>query len=208
MTDKKLEPTGWIRYCICDKSGCGFDKDNWLYDPDSEDQDAIEEAILKYEDWTQHADSYTLKFWQGELPPVELIEQRIKHKERQIKWLQTEIEDLKGQLKMSVRKLNKDEEKAVQNAVNNDRIKFAEEFYEDDFSVQFREDFARRILMMEWNDIAFVSMESSVLDFNSDDTAQDTLDRLLRYYGVDCSDMKYLNLFQVMKRCYDSTKRN
>src|SRR5512141_496550 len=67
--------------------------------------------------------------------------------------------------------------------------------------VEFRAQFAREILHREL-DSFWASGESSLTDFDSR-TREEILADLMRVYGVDCSDMKSLNLWRVMQRCME-----
>lgn len=66
----------------------------------------------------------------------------------------------------------------------------------------FVEEFSRKILGIEWDEILFVSDESSVLDF-VDGSVAETVDLIQQAYGVHCGDIDDLNLWQVMHRCSD-----
>lgn len=89
-------------------------------------------------------------------------------------------------------------------------ITHAEEFHEDDFTLAFRDEFARLILDREdgWSETGFVSMDSRVHDFDFTLEVEVYLNRLKEAYGVDCSDVKHLNLYQVMRRCEQSMNKH
>lgn len=82
------------------------------------------------------------------------------------------------------------------------KIEFAPVLSVEAFPPAFVADFSRRILGLEWDEIVFVSDESSVMDF-SQSGREETLATIQREYGVDCSDIKFLNLGEVLRRCAD-----
>lgn len=97
-----IVPTGWIRYRIWSSRGGSTTKDHWIYlpgyDVPEEIESAHEQIISTRESWAQHAESYHLDTYLGEMPPRELIEKRIKSQQRNIEYIQEEIVTLKGQL--------------------------------------------------------------------------------------------------------------
>jgi hypothetical protein len=68
----------------------------------------------------------------------------------------------------------------------------------------FVTEFFRDILLMDFDSIAFVSEQSSVLDFGMFDSKTQVLERIKARYGVDCSDIPNLNLWQVLHRIDDA----
>lgn len=65
--------------------------------------------------------------------------------------------------------------------------------------LEFCERFARQILKREWD--SFWASEQADIDDIRDADRVAILADIARVYGVDCSDMKYLNLWRVMQRC-------
>lgn len=63
----------------------------------------------------------------------------------------------------------------------------------------FCERFAREILHAQWANM-WVSSETDLTDIRWDEREAILAD-LMRIYGVDCSDMRRLNLWRVMQRC-------
>lgn len=67
---------GWIRYFICDSSGSGYDRPNYLYlewaTPAKEDD--VRAHILDYhEDWANHAKSYSFRVEFDVMPPADEV---------------------------------------------------------------------------------------------------------------------------------------
>jgi hypothetical protein len=79
-------PTGWLCYYICDKSGTGFKRPNYLYYP-TDDRDDIVEEIVRLEDWPRYASHYSLKVELGITPPVEILEKELKELSERIERL-------------------------------------------------------------------------------------------------------------------------
>jgi hypothetical protein len=67
--------------------------------------------------------------------------------------------------------------------------------------LEFCERFSREILKHDWHYL-WASAEANV-DTLRHDERQPILDDIRRVYGVDCSDMKHLNLWRVMQRCQE-----
>lgn len=86
------------------------------------------------------------------------------------------------------------------------KIEFADELFTDAYLPQFVEEFSTRVLGIEWDEVLFVSDESSVFDFTMDNR-EEIIARIQREYGVDCSDLKLLNLGEVMQRCANQATR-
>lgn len=66
---------------------------------------------------------------------------------------------------------------------------------------EFKEDFSRRILKIEWDDILYISRASSVFDFRVDGSRKQLLKEIKSAYGVDCTNIQDLNVWAVMRRC-------
>ena len=93
--------TGWICYHICDKSGSGWNKDKWIYEPwlCEEGEDEIREHIVNTrESWAVFAERYSFEVFVGQTPPREIIEREIKIRENKIQSLRDSIDELKAQL--------------------------------------------------------------------------------------------------------------
>jgi hypothetical protein len=59
------------------------------------------------------------------------------------------------------------------------------------------DDFVRRVLGLDW---AWISDESSLWDFHSDDTNDDLQSKIREVYGVDVSDIESGNLAEILER--------
>ena len=59
------------------------------------------------------------------------------------------------------------------------------------------EDFIRRVLNLDW---AWISDESSLWDFHTDDTNEKMLAKILDVYGVDVSDIESARLSEILNR--------
>lgn len=101
-------------------------------------------------------------------------------------------------------KVSKAEEQAIQEAVEAGYIEFCDALPVEEFNPQWLADFSRRILDTEWDDLYFISDETSILDFNILAEPASMLDAIYEVYKVDCSDIKGLNLLEVMRRCYQT----
>src|SRR5262249_2674499 len=102
--------------------------------------------------------------------------------------------------------MDRDEaQKKVREAAETGRVEFAEAIDTNDFPTAFMEEFFREILDKDWESVWFVSHESSCLDFvNGDDAADIVLKKLETRYHIDCSDLPWLNLYQVLHRAYSA----
>jgi hypothetical protein len=69
---------------------------------------------------------------------------------------------------------------------------------------EIEEDFVRHILDVEW---AFLSDESSLWDFSSDDDLKELYERIRKRYGIDVSDIEGANLVATFDRIRRSSKR-
>jgi len=62
---------------------------------------------------------------------------------------------------------------------------------------ELSDDFIRRVLNLEW---AWISDESSLWDFHTDDTNEKMLAKILEVYGVDVSDIESARLWEILNR--------
>lgn len=62
---------------------------------------------------------------------------------------------------------------------------------------ELADDFIRRVLQLEW---AWISDESSLWDFHTDEDNRVLLDRINEVYGVDVSDIESAKLFMILDR--------
>ena len=93
--------TGWIRYRICDKSGGGWKKDKWLYEPwlcEEEPDDVREHVIHTRESWATFADSYSFESEVNATPPVEVIEKEINRRKNRMESIRESISKLEDSL--------------------------------------------------------------------------------------------------------------
>lgn len=94
--------TGWIRYRICDKSGGGWKKDKWAYEPwlcEDEELDEVREHIIHTrESWAIHADRYSFEAEVNAKPPIDVVEKEIAKRERKIVSILKSIEDLESSI--------------------------------------------------------------------------------------------------------------
>ncbi len=66
-----------------------------------------------------------------------------------------------------------------------------------DAHAELAKDFTRRVLNLDW---AWVSDESSLLDFHSSDDNQDLIAKINEVYGVDVSDIESAKLWRILDR--------
>ena len=92
--------TGWIRYRICDKSGCGWKTDKWLYEPWlCEDEEEVREHVIQTrESWATFADSYSFESEVNATPPVEVVEKEVTRRKNKIKAIRESIASLEASL--------------------------------------------------------------------------------------------------------------
>lgn len=62
---------------------------------------------------------------------------------------------------------------------------------------ELAEDFIHRVLNLEW---AWISDESSLLDFHSSADNHDLIAKINEVYGVDVSDIEYAKIWQILDR--------
>ena len=62
---------------------------------------------------------------------------------------------------------------------------------------ELSEDFTRRVLNLDW---AWISDESSLWDFHTDETNEQMLEKVLEVYGVDVSDIESARLSEIFNR--------
>jgi hypothetical protein len=62
---------------------------------------------------------------------------------------------------------------------------------------ELNEDFIRRVLNLDW---AWISDESSLWDFHTDDTNEKLWAKILEVYGVDVSDIESARLSEILNR--------
>jgi hypothetical protein len=93
------EKTGWVRYWICDKSGSGKDKWEYLYIPGCEDFASCKDYIIECrESWAMHADSFTMEIEINVVPPKEEVHIAIEHFET----LAKDYSNIANKLKASI----------------------------------------------------------------------------------------------------------
>ena len=69
---------------------------------------------------------------------------------------------------------------------------------------ELTEDFVRRVLNLDW---AWISDESSLWDFHSEDNNQALIVKINEIYGVDVSDIESAKLWQILDRIAASESR-
>ena len=62
---------------------------------------------------------------------------------------------------------------------------------------ELNEDFIRKVLNLDW---AWISDESSLWDFHTDDTNEKMWAKILEVYGVDVSDIESAKLTEIFNR--------
>jgi len=62
---------------------------------------------------------------------------------------------------------------------------------------ELSEDFTRRVLNLDW---AWISDESSLWDFHTDETNEEMWEKILEVYGVDVSDIASARLSEIFNR--------
>lgn len=92
--------------------------------------------------------------------------------------------------------------KKIRQAAAEGRIEFAEELDVSEFGIEFVREFFSKIMRQDWDNIIFVSCESSCLDGTME--RDEILADLQEHYHIDCSDIAGLNLYRVMRRAADS----
>jgi hypothetical protein len=96
--------TGWIRYRICDKSGGGWNRDKWFYEPwlCEEGEECPEEVrdhvIHTRENWAIYAESYSFESEVNATPPTEVIEKEIAKRKNKLSAMKETIADLESSL--------------------------------------------------------------------------------------------------------------
>jgi hypothetical protein len=93
--------TGWIRYRICDKSGGGWKKDKWIYEPwlcDEEPEDVREHIVYNLESWAVYADSYSFESEVNATPPVEVVEKEINKRKKKLASIRESIAILESSI--------------------------------------------------------------------------------------------------------------
>jgi len=71
-----------------------------------------------------------------------------------------------------------------------------------DQHAELAKDFVRRVLEIDW---AWISDESSLWDFHSDETNEKLVNRIRGIYGVDVSDISSGNLADIFDRIRKGT---
>jgi hypothetical protein len=62
---------------------------------------------------------------------------------------------------------------------------------------ELSEDFTRRVLNLDW---AWISDESSLWDFHTDETNEQILGKIFEVYGVDVSDIDSARVSEILNR--------
>lgn len=92
-----MSVNSFIKYNICDKSGCGFDTDHYIYWPNVDEEDDLDiryHILTCYESWTNYADSYSLQIKKVEKPSKEWLDNKIQEVEQQYKTLDGTLQEL------------------------------------------------------------------------------------------------------------------
>lgn len=78
--ENETKKTGWIAYYICDSSGIGWKDPKYVnFDVTGMSaHDVREEIVSAYEQWTDEASSFSFRYDENVVPPLEIIEAKIK----------------------------------------------------------------------------------------------------------------------------------
>ena len=68
---------------------------------------------------------------------------------------------------------------------------------------ELREDFVRRVIGLEW---AWISDESSLWDFHTEETNDSMVKKIMDIYGIDISDIESGNVAQILERIASSRR--
>ena len=93
--------TGWIRYRICDKSGGGWNRDKWVYEPwlCEECPDGVREEIIRTrESWALFAERYSFESEVNATPPTEVVEKEINRRRQRLASMRESIDTLESSI--------------------------------------------------------------------------------------------------------------
>jgi hypothetical protein len=92
---------GWVLYQLCDRSGAGWTAPDYLRVGEYEDLDMIKDMIMRSEDWTRHAESFSLTIHQNVPVPARVIRDKRNEINQRIASLHSTCETLLAELELT-----------------------------------------------------------------------------------------------------------